>query len=117
MRGKISITDNGTVTVTGEVRMNIGEIADLFGIYYKAAKMAIRAIEKSGIACGDTSTGSTVERLKVYPDYYGLDMVIAVAFRVQAPFARHFRKWVVAKSFTADRQPILLQYNSSASIN
>lgn len=117
MRGKISITDNGTITVSGEVQMNITEIANLFGVYYKTAKAAIRAVEKSGIACGDTSTGSTVERLKVYPDYYGLDMVIAVAFRVQAPFARHFRKWVVAKSFTADRQPILLQYNSSASIN
>lgn len=101
MRGKISITDNGTVTVLGEVQMNISDIADLFGIYYKATRVAIRAVEKSGVACGDISTGSTVEGLKVYPDYYGLDMVVAVAFRVQSHKAKIFRQWVIRKMTVA----------------
>ncbi|KAA6306077.1 hypothetical protein EZS27_042265, partial [termite gut metagenome] len=34
----ITITDNGTVTVSDKVKMNISEIADLFGIFHQTAK-------------------------------------------------------------------------------
>lgn len=112
-RGQITINENGTVTVSGDVRMSIAEIADLFGVFHKTAKSAIRAIEKSGVVEGDFSTGATVEGLTIYPDYYGLDMVIALAFRIQSPRAVIFRKWVLRKCITEDRQPIVLQYNYS----
>ncbi|WP_329903097.1 hypothetical protein [Porphyromonas pogonae] len=82
-RAKITITDNGKVTVASEARMNIAEIADLFGIYYQTAKRMIRAIEKSGAADGDYSISCTCEGSKVYPEYYGLEMIIALSFRVQ----------------------------------
>ncbi|MDY9917468.1 MULTISPECIES: hypothetical protein [Proteiniphilum] len=91
----ITITDNGTVIVPGETKMSISEIADLFGIYYLTAKRHIRAIEKAGIARGDDSKGGSVEGLNVYPDYYGLEMVIAIAFRVRSANADIFRKWLV----------------------
>ena len=97
-RNIITISENGTVSVPSEVRMNMTEIANLLGIFYQTAKAAVRAIEKSGIACGDYSTGGTVEGLKIYPDYYGLDMIIAVAFRVQSPKTEIFRKWVLKRS-------------------
>lgn len=97
MKGKMSIADDGTVTVVGEIEMNTTEIANLFGVCYQTAKAAIRAIEKSGVAYGDCSTGGTVEWLTIYPDYYGLDMVAAVAFRVQSHQAKRCREWVLKR--------------------
>ncbi|WP_260202494.1 hypothetical protein [Dysgonomonas capnocytophagoides] len=82
--------ENAEITVPSKTKMNISEIADLFGIYYHTAKKHIRAIEKQrstersvvklGVARGDYSLSCTVEGSKIYPDYCGLEMVIAVAF-------------------------------------
>jgi predicted transcriptional regulator len=96
-RNTITISDSGAVTVPDVVRMTISEIADLFGIYYQTAKKYIRSIEKSGVAGGDNSLSCTVEGMKIYPDYYGLDMIIAVALRVQTHNAKIFREWIVSK--------------------
>ena len=94
----ITITDNGMVTIPNNVRMHIGEIADLFGIYYRKVKRHIRAIEKSGIAQGDDSMGGTVEGRNIYPDYYGLEIIIALAFRIQSRNAEVFREWLCGKA-------------------
>ena len=94
---RIIISDDGMVIVPDEVKMNIGEIADLFGIYYRTAKQYIRAMEKSGIATGDDAMGGSVEGRSIYPDYYGLEMIIAIAFRVRSPKAVVFRKWIQEK--------------------
>ena len=90
----ITITDNGKVTIPSETKMSIAEIADLFGIYYQTAKKLIQDIEESGVAGGDYSGSCTCEGSKIYPDYYGLEMVIAVAFQVQSANAAVFRKWI-----------------------
>lgn len=91
---KIRIFDNGKVTVPSEIKMSISEIADLFGIYYQATKKLIRAIEKFSVTGGDYSGSCTCEGSKIYPDYYRLEMVIAVAFQVQSANAEVFRKWI-----------------------
>jgi hypothetical protein len=111
----ITITDNGTVTVPDKVRMNISEIADLFGIFYQTVKRYVRDIEKSGIANGDYSMCSTVAGLKVCPDYYGLEMITAVAFRVQSAKADIFRRWVVRRIIEVGslRTTLLLLQNAT----
>ncbi len=86
--------ENAVITVPSKTKMNIAEIADLFGVYYHTAKKHIRAIEKLGVAGGDYSGSCTCEGSKIYPDYYGLEMVIAVAFQVQSANAEVFRKWI-----------------------
>lgn len=86
--------ENAVITVPSKTKMNIAEIADLFGVYYHTAKKHIRAIEKLGVAGGDYSRSCTCEGSKIYPDYYGLEMVIAVAFQVQSANAAVFRKWI-----------------------
>ncbi|MDR2458304.1 MAG: hypothetical protein LBD41_07520 [Clostridiales Family XIII bacterium] len=96
------MTDNGTVTVPNNVRMSIGEIADLFDIYCQTAKKNIRYIEKSGIVNGDYSMCCTVEGQKVYSEYYGLKMVIVLAFRIQSKNAEVFRKWLVKRMLRCD---------------
>ena len=93
----ITMSDGGMVSVPQEVSMNIVEIASLFGVFYQTAKSAIRGVEKSGVAHGDYSMSGIVEGLKVYPDYYGLDMIIAVAFRIQSEKAETFRNWIMKK--------------------
>ncbi|GHV17960.1 hypothetical protein FACS1894179_06750 [Bacteroidia bacterium] len=98
-RRVITISDSGSITVPSETKMSIGEIADLFGIYYRMAKRHIRTIEKSGIARGDDSMGCVIEGRNIYPEYYGLDMVIALAFRIQSEKAKTFRKWVLEQMF------------------
>ena len=101
-RSKIIIMDNEKVIVPSEVRMNISEIADLFGIFHQTAKRHIRAIEKSGVAGGDYSMSSTCQGAKVYPDYYGLEMIIALTFRVQSAEADVFRKWLLHKAIKTE---------------
>lgn len=86
--------ENAVITVPSKTKMNIAKIADLFGVYYHTAKKHIRAIEKLGVAGGDYSGSCTCEGSKIYPDYYGLEMVIAVAFQVQSANAEVFRKWI-----------------------
>jgi hypothetical protein len=99
-RNTITISDSGIVSVPAsvEIRMTIGEIAGLFGIYYQTIKRHIRAIEKSAVAGGDYSMSCTVEGMQVYPDYYGLEVIIAVAFRVQTKNAEIFRNWLIRKA-------------------
>jgi hypothetical protein len=113
----ITITDNGIVTVPYKVRMNISEIADLFGIFYQTVKRCVRDIEKSDIANGDYLMYSTVEGLKVCPDYYGLDMITAIAFRVQSAKTDILRKWVIHKTTKADLSGIILQSLQKTALN
>lgn len=97
-RGVITMTDGGIVSLPGHVRMSVGEIADLFGIYYREAKRHIRTIEKSGVTDGDYTMSCTADGRKVYPEYYGLEMVIAVAFHIQTEKTKMLRLWVLEQS-------------------
>ena len=105
----ITISDNGAVTVPSNTRMTISEIAELLGSYYQTTKRTIRAIEKLGIANGDYSMCCTVDGQKVYPEYYGLEMIIAVAFRVQSHMAEIFRKWLLRMLSNAKIPEILMR--------
>lgn len=116
-RGIITITDNGIVTVLGETKMSIGEISDLFGIYYRTAKRHIRAIEKTGIAEGDYTMSYIADGRKVYPDYYGLDMIIALAFRIQSRNAQELRKRILLKADLVDSRIEVLLYSKNIVLN
>lgn len=114
---KITI-ENRIVHISGEVSMSISEIADLFQIFYQTAKREIRVIEKSGVVSGNYSLCCVCDGSKIYPDYYGLEMIIALSFRVQSRNAELFRKWLLKKTAKTDilktpRMLILSIYNSS----
>ena len=109
--------ENAVITVPSKTKMNIAEIADLFGVYYHTAKKHIRAIEKLGVAGGDYSRSCTCEGSKIYPDYYGLEMVIAVAFRVQSANAEVFRKWLTRKLTKMEIPEILVKAVKNPTLN
>jgi hypothetical protein len=97
-RKVITIPDDGMMTVPNNpdrVRMTICEIAALLGIYYPTAKRHIRAIEKSSIADGDYAMICVADGAIVRPEYYGLEMIVAVAFRVKSWQADKFRRWMM----------------------
>lgn len=114
---KIKISDNGAVHVPRNVRMNIEEIANLFGIFYQSAKKNIRSVEALGICTGDQSMSGTVENSKIVSDYYGWDMIIAISFRVQSEKANIFRQWIVDKSTKPEVTTMSLLLTQNAMLN
>lgn len=114
---KIKINDNGAVHIPRNVRMNIEEIAELFGIFYQVAKKNIRSVEALGICTGDQSMSGTVEGTKIVSDYYGLDIIIAIAFRVQSPKTYAFRRWILNKVMKNDIATTLLLPSQKALLN
>ncbi len=99
-RNIITITDEGAIIAPAHphrVRMTIGEIGNLLGAYYQTAKRHIRAIEKSGIANGDYSMTCIADGNGVHPEFYGLEMITAVAFRVKSWQADTFRRWLMER--------------------
>jgi hypothetical protein len=97
----ISITDEGAIVSPNSphrVRMTAIEIAALLGIYYPTVKRHICAIEESGIAGGDYTMTCTVGNMTVRPEYYGLEMIVAVAFRVKSWQADKFRQWLMERA-------------------
>lgn len=109
--------ENTVITVPSKTKMSISEIADLFGIYYQATKKLIRAIEKSSVTGGDYSGSCTCEGSKIYPDYYGLEMVIAVAFQVQSTNAEVFRGWLLKQIGINNLRLQTLVYSKNISLN
>ena len=108
-RNIITITDGGAIAVPKnprETRMTICEIADLLGIYYQTAKRHIRSIEKAGIADGDYRMTCIAGGAGVHPEYYGLDMITAVAFRVGSWQAARFRQWIMKRAAQSRQPPI-----------
>ena len=89
----------------------------LLGIYYQTTKKLIRDIEKSGVTGGDYSLSCIVEREKIYPDYYGLEMVIAVAFRVQSANAEVFRRWIYRRIVRTEISKIVMLSIQNSMLN
>ena len=96
----ITITEEGFVVAPkdlGAVRMSIGEIAGLLSVFYPIAKRHIWAIEKAGIAQGYYSMCCMSDGHGVHPEFYGLEMVTAVAFRVRSWQADTLRRWLMER--------------------
>lgn len=109
---KIVINWNGTVSVPDKVMMQDFEIAELFEVMIPTIRSNVRAILKSEVVIADMQYGGTVIGATMLPDYHGLDMIIALAFRIQSPQTEIFRKWILGKATEAEKstinQPILI---------
>lgn len=97
-RDKITI-ENGTVTVpeSVEIWMTQHQLADLFQCFVGKINANVRAILKTGVldeanVCRTHyyKNGNSVEE-------YGLEMIIALSFRIQSRNAEVFRKSIVEK--------------------
>ena len=93
----ITINGNRQVSVPNNVLMLDFEIAELFGAMIPTVRSHVRAILKTGIAIGDYTNGATLVGNNLLPDYFGLDMVMALAFRIHSWQAEIFRQWILKK--------------------
>ena len=113
----VTINGNGTMSVPDKVMMQDFEIAGLFGVIIPAVRANRRTILKTGIVTGDFTNGATLVGNNIVPDYYGLDMIMALAFRIHSPQAEIFRRWILGKATKVERdiirQPILISIDKS----
>ncbi|CDN30774.1 hypothetical protein BN938_2473 [Mucinivorans hirudinis] len=112
-RDMVKISDNGTVIVPANVQMRDFEIAELFGVMVPTIRSNIRAILKTGVATANMTGGATLVGCNVVPDYHGLDMVVAVAFRIQSHKAELFRQWIMCKMMRSNLQPIYIRVSEA----
>ena len=96
-KGIITISENGNVSVPVNVQMRDFEIAELLGVMIPAVKSNIQAIIKSKVVMADTTNGATLVGNNILPDYFGLDMVMALAFRIYSWQAEILRQWILKK--------------------
>ena len=111
MKRKIIRIENGIVSVpqSTEIKMKASEIASLFDVYVREIYNHAKAIMKSGVIHVDVSVPAIVVGNSVMPDVYGLEMIIAFAFRIHSYNAEVFRNWIVRKMISnTEGQKILM---------
>ena len=99
MKKAIITIENGMASVpqSCDVRMTAFEIAALFEVYVRTIDANIKTLLKSGVVKADVSCSVTVIGNILLPDVYGLDMIVALSFRIESRNAEVFRKWLIRK--------------------
>ena len=115
-REKITISEDGIITLpsnlTKTIWMRDFDIAELFGVMLPTIKSNIRAILKSNVVAEDTTNGATLVGRNILQDYFGLDMVMALAFRINSMNAQLFRDFVIQKMISAITDSVIPLYIS-----
>ena len=99
-RNIIEITEHGTITIPSEiVWMSEEELVSLFGVIAPSVRAAIKAVYKSGIL-----KEYEVQRYihlsdKIGVEVYSLEMVVALAFRINSYGAERVRNAVIEKLY------------------
>ncbi len=89
----ITISENGAVNVQKNVQMSEFEIARLLGVMVPTVRGAIKRL-LNGRPLIDCS-GGVVRGNRIVPEYFGLEVVIAVAMQVDSYEADLFRKYII----------------------
>ncbi len=116
MMNKIIISDSGVVMIPTIVKMQEFEVAELLGVTYRALRANVKTVMGSNICYGDYSQGGVVYGNTIYPDLYGLDMVVAVSFRVQTPNAKALRDYILRRLTRSTAQPLFVSIGAQSQI-
>lgn len=111
-RDKITISENTVIVTGGNIWMTEAEIVELFGTTARAVYAGIKVIFKENALhdydvckCIRLDSGNSA-------DVYNMEVVVALAFRLDTYSAAVFRKWLVKKATIPRRTtpPIVIQY-------
>ena len=92
----ITISENGNVNIpSGNVWMSEMELVELFGVIAPTLQSAIKAIYKSGTLCPVTTQRCDFVTPASWATFYNLDVVIALAFRLNTYEASRIRQKVL----------------------
>lgn len=92
----ISISENGTVNIpSSEIWMSEMELVELFGVIAPTLRVAIKAIYKSGTLCPVSTQRCDLATPASWATFYNLEVVIALAFRLNTYEASRIRQRVL----------------------
>lgn len=95
-RAIITISESGKVNIpSGNFWMSEMELVELFGVIAPALRAAIKAIYKSGTLCPATTQRCDLATPKSWATFYNLEVVIALAFRLNTYEASKIREKVL----------------------
>ena len=95
-RAIITIRESGRVNIpSGNVWMSEMELVELFGVIAPTLQSAIRAIYKSGTLCPVSTQRCDLATPKSWATFYNLEVVIALAFRLNTYEASRIRQMVL----------------------
>ena len=92
----ITISDDGKVNIpSGNIWMSEMELVELFGVISPTLRAAIRAIYKSGTLCPVSTQRCDLATPASWATFYNLEVVIALAFRLNTYEANKIRQKVL----------------------
>ena len=95
-RAIITISENGNVNIPSDnVWMSEMELVELFGVTALTLRAAIKAMYKSGTLNPATTQRCDLVMSKSWAIYYNLEVVIALAFRLNTYKASRIRQKVL----------------------
>ena len=95
-RAIITISKNGKVNIpSGNVWMSEMELVELFGVIAPTLRTAIKAIYKSETLCPVSTQRCDLATPKSWATFYNLEVVIALAFRLNTYEASRIRQMVL----------------------
>ena len=114
-RGIITISENGAVTMpTAPVWMTQQEMSDAFNVFGCDIRRAIRVIYKNKELLESDTMHYIRQSNGISYDVYSLEMVVAVAFKLQSRECMAFRRFVVECLTTSrNSKPINLFFSLS----
>ena len=119
-RAIITISESGKVNIpSGNVWMSEMELVELFGVIAPTLRAAIKAIYKSGTLCPVTTQRCDWATTKSWATFYNLEVVIALAFRLNTYKA----SWIRQRALEGLRQQkenrinLLISLGSESPIN
>lgn len=112
-RGIITINEMGAVTIpTASVWMTKFEIADLFGVFAYDIRKAIRQIYRNGELQEDETMKYIRQGEDVNYDVYSLEMVVAIAFKINSVQSKVFRRYLETKLYGMSNRVFIIRYGS-----
>ena len=95
-RAIITISESGRVNIPSKsVWMSEMELVELFGVIAPTLRAAIKAIYKNGTLCPVSTQRCDLATPASWATFYNLEMVIALAFRLNTYEASRIRQKVV----------------------
>ena len=114
-RGIITISENGTVIMpTAPVWMTQQEMCDAFNMFGCDIRRAVHANYKNMELLEEETMQHVRHSGRICYDVYSLEMVIAVAFKLRTKECMAFRRFIMDKLYTINREkPVHLFFSLS----
>ena len=98
-RAIITISESGNANISDvNVWMSFSELVGLFGVSAPTLKNAIRAIHKSGVVAEHTQHCEVIP-YTYWATLYNMDMIVAIAFRINSYGAEKIRNEVLKRIY------------------